>query len=401
MSLPEYPSIRPGLTAVPDPTHPGFVFLLDRLFLSDQQARISKLELDWLRLCDGSRPLRDIQAEVGRNLNGQTPPLAVFEKLLTSLEAAAFLDGPRFRQLLDGPVRQPSCIGAYEGDPERLRLQVERLFRAGPGLPGNGKPDGSLRAALVPHMDYQRGGATFAWGFKEVRERTDASLFVIIATSHYSPQRFTLTRKHFKTPLGIVPTDQRYIDKLVSAYGDGLFDDPFAHLPEHSIELEVVFLQYLYEKRRPIRIVPLLVGSFHDCVAEGGSPMTRRDIARMVEALRRVETATKEPICYLISGDLAHVGPKFGDPRPVAEAFLALSREQDRAILKHTETVNPARYFQVIAEEGDRRRICGLPPTYTTLQATQPSRGKVLHYDRYIHPEGHESVSFASVAFYR
>ena len=103
-------------------------------------------------------------------------------------------------------------------------------------------------------------------------ERTDASLFVIIGTSHYSTHRFTLTRKHFKTPLGITPTDQGYIDALVRHYGEGLFDDEPNHLPEHSIELEVVFLQYVFEHRRPIRIVPLVVGSFHDCVAAESQP---------------------------------------------------------------------------------------------------------------------------------
>ena len=45
-----------------------------------------------------------------------------------------------------------------------------------------------------------------------------------------------------------------------------------AHLPEHSIELEVVLLQYLYEGKRPFRIVPLVVGSFHDCVDSGTEP---------------------------------------------------------------------------------------------------------------------------------
>ena len=69
--------------------------------------------------------------------------------------------------------------------------------------------------------------------------------------------RFTLTRKHFQTPLGLAQTDQAYIDRLVAHYGDGLFDDELtAHLPEHSIELEVVFLQYLYPDS-PFRIVPL------------------------------------------------------------------------------------------------------------------------------------------------
>lgn len=59
------------------------------------------------------------------------------------------------------------------------------------------------------------------------------------------------------------------------------------------------------------------------------------------------------------------------------------------------------RYFRIIADEGDRRRICGLPPTYTLLEAIRPRYGKLLHYDQYVHPQGVQSVSFASMAFYR
>ena len=92
-----------------------------------------------------------------------------------------------------------------------------------------------------------------------------------------------------------------------------------AHLPEHSIELEVVLLQFLYEGKRDIRIVPLVVGSFQDTVITGGSPREMNDIGRMIEALRAVRRDTLEPICYLISGDLAHIGPKFGDEDPVKE----------------------------------------------------------------------------------
>jgi AmmeMemoRadiSam system protein B len=181
-----------------------------------------------------------------------------------------------------------------------------------------------------------------------------------------------------------------------------LFDDELmAHLPEHSIELEVVFLQYLFAGKRPIRIVPLVVGSFQDCLTGGRSPVDQPDVARMIEALRRLEQETPEPICYLISGDLAHIGPKFGDPEPVAEAFLAQSRLQDQALLRRAEATDPAGYFQVIAGEEDSRRICGLPPTYTLLEALRPRQGRLLHYDQYVHPQGHESVSFASMAFYR
>src|SRR5262249_3021165 len=159
------------------------------------------------------------------------------------MERALFLDSPAFRGRVDGPVRPPSCLGAYEPDPDALRRQLWRLFTSpgGPGLPRDKQPDGRLRAALLPHIDYARGGVSYAWGFKEVVERSDASLFLIIGTSHLSSHRFTLTRKAFQTPLGITPTDQDMIDRIVRSYGDGLFDDEWqAHLPEWSIELEVV-----------------------------------------------------------------------------------------------------------------------------------------------------------------
>jgi AmmeMemoRadiSam system protein B len=242
-------------------------------------------------------------------------------------------------------------------------------------------------------------------------ERTPARLFVIVGTSHYSHQRFTLTRKHFQTPLGLAQTDQHYVDRLVAHYGDGLFDDELgAHRMEHSIELEVVFLQYLY-RQTPFRIVPLVVGPFHDCLALRRNPTGMDDISRMVAALRAAERETDEPICYVISGDLAHLGPKFGDSCAVGPSLLTHSRRQDFTLLhelgegnrtsQHAHPLNPGAFFRVIAEEEDARRICGLPPAYTVLQAIQPSRGKLLHYDQYVLPNCDESVSFASMVFER
>jgi AmmeMemoRadiSam system protein B len=210
--------------------------------------------------------------------------------------------------------------------------------------------------------------------------------------------------------LGIVTTDSTYIDRLVAHYGDGLFDDELlAHLPEHSIELEVVFLQYLFGNT-PFRIVPLLVGSFHDCVADGGEPIEADDIGRMIAALRAVEREIEEPICYVVSGDLAHIGPKFGDSCPVSLPLLEHSRRQDAALLhtlggsaraRRASPPDAAAYFHIVADEGDARRVCGFPPTYLVLEALHPSRGEVLHHDQYVHPNGYESVSFAGAVFYK
>jgi AmmeMemoRadiSam system protein B len=403
MTLPERPQLRPHLAAAPEDRQGRHFVIWDQLRLSENTVRLTALELEWVQLFDGTRTLRDVQAEAMRLVGGQLIPLDVFGRLVTALDGALFLDGPRFREQADAPIRPPACLASYEPEPGPLRRQLERLFQGpnGPGLPGRVAADGKLRAALVPHIDYARGGATFAWGFKEVVERTPAALFVILGTSHYSGHRFTLTRKHFQTPLGVVPTDQAYIDRLVGHYGDGLFDDEWlAHFPEHSIELEVVFLQYLYEGQRPFRIVPLVVGSFQDCVEFGRHPTEADDIGRMVRALRAAERETPEPICYLISGDLAHIGPKFGDPDPVAAVQLENSRLQDEVLLRRAAAADPAGYFRVIADELDGRRICGLPPTFTVLEALRPGRGRLLHYDQYVHPRGYESVSFASMAFY-
>ncbi|HEV3145387.1 MAG TPA: AmmeMemoRadiSam system protein B [Gemmataceae bacterium] len=402
-AVPERPQIRPGLAASLDADDPSFLIIWDELRISSQMIRLPKTHFALVEKMNGRRSLRDLQAEAMRASGGLIVPLDAFAELVERLDTALFLDSPRFEAYLTGPVRLPSCVGCYPPEPEKIRDMLRSYFTApnGPGLPSEPNPDGRLRAALLPHIDYQRGNVSFAWGFKEVFEQTDASLFVVIGTSHYSPQRYTLTRKHFHTPLGLVETDQDYIDRLENYYGDGLFNDPIAHFPEHSIELEVVFLQYLYENRRPFRIVPLVVGSFRDCVEEGTEPGQQSDIQQMIQALRQAEAETKERICYIISGDLAHIGPKFGDAQQAAEPWLTHSRNQDHALIKAVSAVDMAKYFQVIAAEQDARRICGLPPTYTVLEAIRPTSGKLLHYGQYVHPRGHESVSFASMAFYQ
>jgi AmmeMemoRadiSam system protein B len=358
-----------------------------------------------MRLFDGERTLARLQQE-SAVLFGQMLPLDILGNVVAQLDQAYLLESPRLHARLTVPDRPPACIGCYDADPDKARAQLRRLFTAkgGPGLPGEPgcrvAADGEVRAVLLPHMDYARGGVTFGWGFKELVERTDASLFVVVATAHYSGRRFTLTRQNFTSPLGRVETDQAHIDRIVKHYGDGLFDDLYAHAGEHSIELEVVGMQYAFGPR-PFRIVPLLCGSFFDCVGTRTRPAEKDDVARMIAALARAEAEAGEKVCYVISGDLAHIGPKFDDPDLVDEATLRHCKEQDELLLDRATAADADGYFEIIAAEEDARRICGLPPTYVTLGATKPSEGKLLHYNRFVHPEGFESVSFASMAFER
>src|SRR5689334_14422396 len=122
------PRLRPGLAAARDPSDSRYVFLWDQLRLSSAQERVTLVELEWVQLFDGTRTLRDVHVEAMAGLGGQLLPLEVFAALLRRLEEAMFLDGPKYRERLASPVREPSCIGCYDGEPGRLRRQLERLF---------------------------------------------------------------------------------------------------------------------------------------------------------------------------------------------------------------------------------------------------------------------------------
>jgi AmmeMemoRadiSam system protein B len=398
-TCPERPRLRYGLAAKP---HGPNDFVLHDTLGVGRPIVLSPLAIEVAERFDGESTPAEIAERVKAEFPGAQVSADVVAGLAAALDGALLLDSPRLRSHVNGPVRKPACAGSYAADPEELRRQLGALFTApgGPGMPERRAPSGErLRAVLVPHMDYGRGNITYGHGFKELVENTDARVFVVIGTSHHSPSRFALTRQHFDTPLGQAETDQDYVSRIALHYGDGLFDDPIAHVPEHSIELEVVLLRFLLTDR-PFKIVPLLTGSLGDRVRKKEDPAGAEDIARMVGALRKAEAACQEPVCYVISGDLAHIGPKFGDRRKAAGPWLEESRAKDAAILKTLEAADAGEFFGTIATEQNRRRICGLSPTWLTLAVTQPKTGKVLHYQQYVHPQGRESVSFAAAAFY-
>ena len=65
----------------------------------------------------------DDRGEAMRQMNGQLLTLDLVSNLVERLDEALFLEGPRFRQCLADPVRQPSCVGCYAGEPNALRRQ--------------------------------------------------------------------------------------------------------------------------------------------------------------------------------------------------------------------------------------------------------------------------------------
>ena len=407
---------RPKLRPLPPGhcfEHQGraFVALVDPLGAFRDPVLIPiDLYLGVVRHFDGRTPLAEIQARSLRE-TGRAVSSPEIRDLVEQLDRAMVLEGPTFAAFLDDyrreMVRPAAFAGrSYDGTEGGLRSQLARFFAhaKGSGLPGPEEeahtPPAHLRGVLSPHIDFHRGGPVYTWSYRALIEQSRADTFVILGVAHQRCRhRFALTRKDFETPLGLAPTDRPYVDRIASLAGQDLFDDELAHRDEHSIEFQVVFLQYLLGGRRDFSIVPILVGSFHDLMEAGTDPIEAAEVRRFVEALRAAEAAVGKTVAYIGGIDLSHVGPEFGDPGPVDPAILETVRSFDSRMLDRAAAADPKGWFSTAAGVGNRWRVCGLAATYTMLHAMGPARGRLLQYDQAVDDRRTCCVSFASVAF--
>ncbi len=361
-----------------------------------------------VRHFDGQSTLNEIQGRVLQS-TGLFLAMGELESLVNRLDAAMVIEGPTFeafhRSYRESGRRPAALAGrSYAATVRALRAQLEQFFvdADGAGIPApETHESGELRGVLSPHIDFHRGGPVYTWAYRELVERSNADTFVILGVAHqYCRRRFALTCKDFETPLGVVPTDRSYVDRIASLAGRDLFDDELSHRTEHSIEFQVVFLQYVLGSRRDFSIVPILVGSFHDLMEKGTEPIADPEVSRFVQALRVAESSSGKRVAYIGGIDLCHVGPEFGDIGPVDPGLQEQVRQFDSSMLDRAAACDPDGWFRTAASVGNRLRVCGLAATYTMLHAIGPAEGRLLNYKQAIDDRRTCCVSFASMAFH-
>jgi len=379
-------------------------------------------------MMDGKQSLEALRQALHKEFGG-TLTLQEIERVVGQLDTGYFLENDRFDQhrrsviaeyqALD--VRPAAHAGmAYPQDEEAIREQFGEFFtcKEGPGLlPSEGCPASDYTAeatqrlcgVMSPHIDFHRGGPTFAWAYDRLVTESTAKVFVILGTAHTPLQSlFSVSRKHFDTPLGTVETDRDFIDAFsrrmslrpTAEETARMFDDEFPHRQEHSIEFQALMLQYILGGRRDYQIVPILVGSFHPFVINHRSPGDTPVVADFVAALRETIGACGSEVCLVAGVDLAHIGQQFGDEALLDKGRLTEQWADDQQLLAAACEGDPEAWFIHVAAQQDRNRICGLAPTYTMLEAIRPERGEMLKYDQAVANDGSSCVSFASVAFY-
>ncbi len=388
----------------------------------------------------GALTCEQIAREASNEL-GETIPVEIVVKLATELEEALFVDGAPYRrerarierEFAASPVREASHAGgAYYDDPVELAAYIETeclgtrpregkgkkadTAKAGPasgtnGANGtNGTTDASrssssssrLVGLVAPHIDPWRGARCYGAAYRALAEALprDVDTFILFGTSH-APMRepFALCRKTFATPLGPMEADFDAIDAIAQACDFDPYADLFNHKREHSLEFQAVFLRHLLGLQgRKARIVPILAG-LGEQQSTGASPSRSRSVMRFLDAVRKI--VERKRAVVIAGADLAHVGPRFGDPRPFDEKERSELDRTDRESLARASRVDAEAFWEHVYADLDTRRVCGLAPVYSLLRTIEPSaRGEVHHYEQTIDPDEGSIVSHAAMGFY-
>lgn len=381
------PRLRPVETHLISHGSRPAIMLRDPLQLTDQIVIVPQPLAPLLALCDGTRDLAGLRAALAIRTGLLLSPDDI-ARLIDQLDQALMLDNERFaaaraaalERYRSAPYRPPALAGpSYPADPEELHQYLKSFING--VAPVDRRPQRG-RGLVSPHIDYQRGGPVYAHVWTRAAEVVRAAdLAVIFGTDHNGGfGTLTLTRQNYATPFGVLPTATDVVDAVAEAIGvEAAFEEELHHRQEHSIELAAVWLHHVREGR-PIEVVPVLCGSFAHFVQGMGTPAEDPTFQKAIAALRR--TTTGREVVVIAAGDLAHVGPAFGDPRPLDWTDRARIQAADEQLIDAMCDGDAERFFELIRTEGDRRRICGLPPIYLALRYLGGTRGVRAGYDR-------------------
>lgn len=274
-------------------------------------------------------------------------------------------------------VREPAVAGQfYAGEPEALESQIAGVFghEIGPGEPptaGSGTP--SIRAIVSPHAGYPYSGPVAAHGYRALAEDGRPDVAVIVGPNHSGlGETVAVTdADHWETPLGSVPVHTDMRERILHE-GDRIVADDQTHVGEHSIEVQVPFLQFIYPD--PVPILPVAM-----------SRQDRPVAAELGSVIGRVLADFDGNAVLIASTDFSHYVPH------------EMAERVDRLAIERIEALDPDGLYGTISAENIS--MCGYGPTavgidvaagrgassadllrYATSGDTGGSRGEVVGY---------------------
>ena len=244
----------------------------------------------------------------------------------------------------DGRVRPSALAGSwYPGERAELAALIDAKLDAA-GASTAATTAAELRALIVPHAGYVFSGDTAAQGFALFRGRHFGRVLLLAPSHHAGFHGLSIADvEAYRTPLGDVPLDLEAISDLRAS--NLVQANPDAHAREHSIEIELPFLQRALAPGW--RLVPILVGRLN---ADDYTPA-----AALLRPLADADTLV------VVSNDFTHFGPRFGYlPFPVDAETPERLRELDSGAIARIQSKDAAGLLDYQRSTGIT--VCGIQP---------------------------------------
>lgn len=386
-----------------------------------------------LPVMDGTRSIEQLVAHVGQGLT-----VEIMQQLVAQLEDAGLLEGPRFDAILSemrrtfdaSPTLPPGATAAFadalvrEAAGESEVSEAELIERGGTklrelmdkwidhALKGVEKPsfDELPAAIIVPHIDYARGWVNYAHGWGRLRVVDRPERVVVLGTNHFGfSTGVTGCDKGFESPLGLCPVDDGVVSGLRHRLGDGLFEHRFDHEREHSIELQIPWIQHCLGDDDAGNYPSVFAALVHDPAVNNGNSYdgTGVGIDAFVDALRETLAQLPGKTLIVASADLSHVGPAFGDAislmgdDPQIEAFRNNVVVGDQQRLQMYAGLDLEGLLNTMMWQQNPTRWCSLGCLVAAMRVVRPTRAEILNYAAAMDQAGQAMVSHAAAALYR
>ena len=248
-------------------------------------------------------------------------------------------------------VREPVFAGSwYPGNPEVLSRDIQRYL----GDAKKEKVEGEVVALVSPHAGYMYSGRVAAYAYQLLEGKHFDSV-VVVAPSHQALFKGAslYDRGGYRTPLGVVPVDVDLSKKMMEQRKEIQFL-PEAHSQEHSLEIQIPFLQVVLKTFKLIPIVMEPYWNWETC-------------QYLASAI--AETAKGKNVLLVASSDLSH--------------FHSYDQavKLDKIVLNHIERFDPEGLNRDL--RGGRCEACGGGPIISIMLAAKAlgaNQGKVLKY---------------------
>jgi hypothetical protein len=391
----------------PSPEDPG-LFIRDPYRFSDAMLIVPPPLVECLECFDGRHSDLDLRAALVR-ITGRLETGEIARRLAETLSQAGFLEDETFahmerekrREFAELTVREPSHAGsAYPEDREELRRTMTEYMTDVAGAPAAAPADG-LFAIAAPHVSPSGGWQSYQAAYRLLRPEHRDRTFVILATSHYGqPEKFGLTRKRFRTPLGESETDTRLVDWLAERGGSAVEMEDYCHSFEHTVELQMIFLQHVLGAN--VKVLPILCGSYAHSIYRGGKPEDNDGVKRFLDALGELRDREGDRLFWILGVDMAHMGARYQDnfEAVAGQGVMENVAGRDEQRIARISALDAAGFWDLVQERHDDLKWCGSSPFYTFLKTAPRARGELLRYEQWNIDE-RSVVSFAGMAFHR